>query len=260
MDTAEHWDARYAVISFPKSGRTWVKLIMDIYRTLDPEFPQIKFTHDILSGDFQDIVPFYNLRKLYNTEKIRDRRNLLYSGKKVALLVRDPRDVVVSYYFQKKYREPELVRQGQYPYLAREIKGGIGKFVRNEFYGIRQVAAFMNLFAEDIRRGRLGVITYEGLKRDRLSEIKRLLKWFRIDTDQRILKAAVEKTDFGTMRDLELNLLATRGHDNVNAKTLKTRRGIVGSHKDELPRMARWFVNRHISKTLSPVFSSYTGG
>ena len=98
--------ADVAVVSFGKSGRTWLRVMISRYYQLmygipesvllgfenyhrrNPEIPKIFFTHDNYikdyTGEFDSKASFY--------------------AKKVVLLVRNPKDIAVSQYFQWQHR------------------------------------------------------------------------------------------------------------------------------------------------------------
>src|SRR5512134_3042881 len=97
--------ADYAVVSFGKSGRTWVRvmisrlyqLVYDLpsedllefgnYHRRDKRIPRILFTHD-------------NYLRDYTGDGASKRA---YADKPVVLLVRHPADVTMSQYFQWKH-------------------------------------------------------------------------------------------------------------------------------------------------------------
>ena len=94
--------ADYVIVSPPKCGRTWVRTMLsrffqhryrlpgnellgfDNYHRMNSAIPRIRFTHDRYVNHYTG-----------NRGSKRD-----YYDKKVILLVRDPRDVVASNYFQ----------------------------------------------------------------------------------------------------------------------------------------------------------------
>ena len=106
------------IVSFGKSGRTWLRVMLSrfyqVKHGLSPRsllgfdnlhrknraIPKIFFTHDNYIKDYT---------------KNRDSKADFY-GKKVILLVRDPRDVAVSQFFQWKYRmKPGKKALNDYP-------------------------------------------------------------------------------------------------------------------------------------------------
>lgn len=84
------------VISFPKSGRTWIRLFLEYYRRFTGMGSRaiVVYRHDPNRLDF----------------------------KKRVLLIRHPCDVMVSYYFHKKIR--------------RRVKRSMHGFIRSQRYGV----------------------------------------------------------------------------------------------------------------------------
>ena len=98
-----------SIISYPKCGRTWLRVLVGkalceqfgldearLFKTIDlcraAKLPPTKFVHDGAGG----VAGI----KWYEQERDRSR----FEDKKVALLVSDPKDVVVSSYFQATKR------------------------------------------------------------------------------------------------------------------------------------------------------------
>lgn len=102
---------KIVLVSFPKSGRTWLRVMLDAAGV------HIDYTHD-LSG---------HLGQRHFNEMAHDKSD--YRDKRVVLLVRDPRDVVVSGYFQA------TKRIGVY-------SGSISEFIRDPKHGIEKIIIF----------------------------------------------------------------------------------------------------------------------
>ena len=99
--------ADWLLVSWGKSGRTWLRVMLsrvyelkyglaehdlvefDNLHSKNPEIPKVFFTHGNYLRDYTGHG--------YDTK-------VDYYGKRIVLLVRDPRDVAVSQYFQWKYR------------------------------------------------------------------------------------------------------------------------------------------------------------
>ncbi len=100
----------YVVLSFPKSGRTWLRAILGKY---------LELTHGIVFTTEFDNVARDKLPKIKFTHNL---HRMSYFSGKIIFLTRDPRDVVVSYYYQKKYRDNHIPGiSGQKDNLSREI-------------------------------------------------------------------------------------------------------------------------------------------
>ncbi len=90
------------LVSFPKSGNTWLRFILGYYYypetcsfdTIDRLLPDIHYNPDAVAGmsDRRFIKSHFPYSKLHQTEKY----------PKVIYVVRDGRDVAVSYYFYLK--------------------------------------------------------------------------------------------------------------------------------------------------------------
>ena len=110
------------IISFPKSGRTWLKTVIHHYIgslygydmansfvAKEGKYPKIRirkrkrvpliyFTHDVADIPYQDNLSYCQLEDVFNVNRYARRKNIF--------LMRDPRDVLVSYNFNKNILEP----------------------------------------------------------------------------------------------------------------------------------------------------------
>ena len=146
--------ADVVVVSFGKSGRTWLRVMLSRFyqvryglgrRTLigfdnlhrrNRRIPRIFFTHD-------------NYLKDYTGH--RDDKSDFYD-KKVVLLVRDPRDVAVSQFFQWKFRM-RAAKKGLNDYPEHGTEVSTFDFVMHPGGGLPKVIDFMNLGLGPVRTG-----------------------------------------------------------------------------------------------------------
>jgi hypothetical protein len=84
--------------------------------------------------------------------------------KKTVLLVRNPRDVAVSQFFQWKYRmRPEKKAMNKYP--AHEADISVYDFVMDDNQGLSHIITFMNNWATELDKiENLLVVRYEDLR------------------------------------------------------------------------------------------------
>src|SRR5262249_44118533 len=134
---------------FGKSGRTWVNVLIsryfakkfnladrpvmtfDDFHRLNQSIPVLFFTHDNYLKDF-----------LGSDEKFAN-----YGRSRIALLVRDPRDTIISQYFQWKHRMTERKKViNAYPLEDLSIYD----FAVSDAAGIPKVLRFMNAWARDL--------------------------------------------------------------------------------------------------------------
>jgi hypothetical protein len=239
------------VVSYPKSGRTWLRLMLasvcadvtgraltlDVHRYGNPAhgIPWIFFTHDGggVSKHEAAAAPRF------------------YRGKAVLLLVRDPRDVVVSHFYQMSRRKKDA-----------PAVGDLDSFIRGPF-GIDRVIAFMNRWAgQRSVPGRFTLLRYEDMHADRLGVLRSAVDFFGIPgvTDH-ALAAAVERGSFERMREIEASGLLDdqrmRPRDPGDPDSYKVRRGRIGGHEDELTGEQIQFIEARIRQSLSPMFWYY---
>jgi hypothetical protein len=126
--------------SFPKCGRTWLRLM--IGSALQKHFhvqSQRLLMLEPLAAMFHPAIP--DIFVQHDGHPFRKRADELepskaeFSGKKVILVVRDPRDVMVSAYFHKKNRKKQ-------PYA-----GGISDYLRDETGSLATFIGYYNHWA-----------------------------------------------------------------------------------------------------------------
>ena len=163
------------VVSFGKSGRTWLRVMVsrlyqqvydlpedtligfDNFHNMESRVPRLFFTHDNYIGDYtghtDSKVDFYD--------------------KKVLLMVRDPRDVAVSQFFQWKFRMP-AEKKALNDYLPDGDDSSIYDFVMHDGGGLPKVIDFMNIWARERDNLRaLSVIRYEDMRADPATALER---------------------------------------------------------------------------------------
>ena len=237
------------IISYPKSGRTWLNIIFNSVREFDKDFPFICFTHDIFNEYVQDAIKFYQVPEYFNRKEIMAQRFKMYNKKPLCLLTRDPRDALTSYYHQKKYREPALARMGIIKDCVK-IEIGIDDFVLSDIWGVRTIIAFYNEWAKT----GIETISYENLVKNTYKTIRRYLKKNSIKFDKKILKKVILLTNFDRLQKIEIK---RAGKDTVDMSALKMRRGIIGSHKDELRPVTIKKIDEIIKTELDSKFKEY---
>lgn len=205
------------IAGYPKSGNTWFQnLITGVVFGMDG-----RFVPDAL---VQSLVPDVHAVRYY-------RRYLtpMYfkthalpqpEYRKVVYLVRDGRDVMVSYLHHLAALEKSA------PDFLHLVETGEGLFPCRWHEHVEAWRA--NPHGASVL-----TIAYEALKKDPLSELKRFCEFAGIERDERLLEAAIRTNSFEVMRQKE----ETFGSSNVAWPRDKpfVRRGVVGSFKDEMP-------------------------
>ena len=160
------------------------------------------------------------------------------AAKPVLLVVRDPRDVIVSLFFHLQKR-------------AHSYAGDLPGLLRHPVFGVRRVVTVMNgWLAEWDRLGRLHLLRYEDAKADPHGSFAEALRFLQpgVEPDACALAHAVGVSSFENMRRLEkgdaqapgsgivatLQEEALRPADVDDVDSYKVRRGKVGGYVDYL--------------------------
>ena len=193
------------IISYPKCGRTWFRKLIEVYeKKTGTKSKKKTFTHIGFGYEGND-----------------KRRNEVMSAGKNAVsinIARDPLDALVSYYHDAHARG----KQGS---MRRAKKLGIDKFC------IEQTEDYLKYktFEKEIEFN--CCLSYERMIDNTFKEILPAFEILFDKVDKSKLKEAVKYCEFENLSKLERS-----GKEEMHsAKTFrKTRKGKVGSHKDEL--------------------------
>ncbi len=250
------------IISYPKCGRTWLRLLLG--RALTQHFtpdggevmeiqkltrqiggiPVTEFSHD----DYAHWKP----AEAVVTDKG------IYRDKKVVFLARDPRDALVSYFFQYTKRgSKDMANDGGFD-------GDISAFIRHRIGGIDSLIGFYNAWAaaRDVPKDFL-LISYEALQEDTFASLRKLCDFIGLEAIRdEVLTEAVAYCAFERMQQMEqkdtLGSHRLQAEDNQDPETYKVRKGKVGGYVDYLSAEDIAFVDRVIAERLDLLFSDYS--
>ena len=224
----------YILVSFPKSGRTWVRAMLtrlyhvrfgtpdnilirfDNLHKLDERVPVILFTHD---GD-----------KLASVENlIPDKSG--YNGKNVVVLARHPGDVITSLYYHQKHR-----RAHRRDNITRDLD--LFSFATRPGYGIHTAIAFLNHWVAFAKNDpHVFIVRYEDLLKEPATWLKRITDHFGGNFTTEELQDAVDFGKFENLKKLEKEQYFTDTHlqasDNADPQSFKVRSGKSGGYKQQ---------------------------
>jgi alcohol sulfotransferase len=256
--------ADIVVVSFGKSGRTWLRVMIshlfrvmyglpenavlgfDNFYNLNKSVPKTFFTHDNyikdFTGDLHSKAPFYD--------------------KRVVLLARDPRDVAVSQFFQWKFRiKPTKVAINNYPAQGSDIS--LFDFVMGDNGGSMQaVTDYLNLWAQEVEKMQhFHLLRYEDLRARPREELRALLDFMHVDATDAQVNAAVDYSSYENMKKMEgaqqFRLAGGRmmPRDKDNPDSFKVRRAKVGGYRDYFTDEEVAAIDRRLAETLDPLFN-----
>ena len=205
------------IVGYPKSGNTWLQnLVAGVIYGMDP-----RQTPDCV---VQDLVPNVHGKKFYKRYRAQmffkthelprpDYRNVVY-------LLRDGRDVMVSYYWHNMALQNDSVDFG------RMVETGEGLFLCKWHEHVERWRG--NPF-----EARILTITYEDLKRNPVHELSRLCEFANVDRGVAYLQQTAAAANFESMvaKEQEFGWASPRWPKDKPF----VRRGIAGSYKDEMP-------------------------
>jgi hypothetical protein len=239
------------LISYKKSGRTWLTMMLSRSLASHALLEDVDYlANDLIGGSVaglphirisHDDNPHWKTPAKLSRSKRRHRR------KKVILLVRDPRDVVVSLYFQQTKRD-------------RAYTGTLHDFLHEQEGSLDTIIEYYNIWARQRSQPRgFCLVRYEDLKADAAGQLHRILRFAGVDPviDAHV-REAVRFASFENMRAMEagnaLNRGRLRARDPKDQESFKTRKGKVGGYVDYMsPAEIDWMEHR-IAETLDPLF------
>lgn len=232
-----------AFVSWAKSGRTWLRTMLsrafqagygipasaalefDNLKRLNPRIPSVFFTHG-------------NYLRNYNGEW--DERSAFW-GKRVLLLVRDPRDTAVSQYFQWKHRmHPAKKALNFYPRHGAAVS--LADFVLKEPMGLAGVLDFLEIWERTLPKVQAShTVHYETLRADTAGALAAILDFLGTPASAEVVEEAVAFASVENMRKLETEGARVgysgqrlKPGDAGNPESFKVRRGKVGGWRDYL--------------------------
>lgn len=193
-DVAVYQDDTF-LVSYPRSGNTWTRFLIANLR-----HPEIEVGFANIENLVPDTAALSNrtLKRIRRPRILKSHQYFDPRYPKVLYIVRDPRDVAVSYYhFHRKYG----FIQDDSP---------LEKFV-TDFVAGKLVSADWGTWAENVaswyytRRGNPNfmLVRYEELKDDTQTQLARVARFLGVDPTHELLGRAISQSSAERMRQLE---------------------------------------------------------
>jgi len=182
------------IVSYPRSGNTWTRFL--VANLLRPEEP-------VTFAEIERIIPDAEaqssryLQRIPRPRVIKSHEYFDHRYKRVIYIVRDPRDVALSYYnFQRKYRQ---IQDG-YPldrYVSDYVNGRLG----SDDWGTwgENVGSWLACMG----RPNFLLLRYEDMIADAIPQLARVAAFLKVKSDPQLLATAVERSSAPRMRELE---------------------------------------------------------
>ncbi|MFP3855447.1 MAG: sulfotransferase domain-containing protein [Anaerolineales bacterium] len=252
-------NADVAVVSFPKSGRTWLMVLLsrlfqvkyglpdtatiggDSLRAMNPAVPAVLFTHGRFVNDMRPPVGEASP----------------YFRKKLIFLARHPADTAVSYYYHVRYRvDPLKLEIKQLPDLS-----GVSlfEFMETASCGMPDIIEYLNAWAAALRQHpRHLLLRYEDLHADPKSQLCRITEFIGESFEEAAYDEAIHFASFEQLQKKEReNFFGSRrlqARDLDNPESFKIRRGKIGGYRNELNEKQIAWVEQQVNEKLDAVF------
>ena len=222
------------IVGYPKSGNTWFQnLVAGAAFGVMPEYAP----PSLIQGDLIPGIHRKRFYKRYASPMFFKSHHLPQQQyRRVVYLLRDGRDVMVSYFRMLQARGTavefmEMVRAGQHLFPGKWHEH-VRSWLENPF------------------QAEMLVIKYEDLHADPVRELRRFCVFAGIDRSEALLKAVCESAAFSKLQEREQRMGRTYKDPNWKPEKLFFRRGVVGSHQDEMPKEVLEVFMQESAETL----------
>jgi len=216
------------IVSYPRSGNTWTRFL--VANLVHPEQPVTFANIEQLVPDCEAMSSRY-VKAVRRPRIIKSHEYFDPRYKRVIYIVRDPRDVALSYYdFARKYRQIE----DQYP-LTSFVSDFVAGRLSSSDWGTWAENVSSWVYTRSARPSFL-LLRYEDMLSDTVGELNKVARFLGIETTPERLIKAVERSSADRMRSLE----ATQGDQWVTTKNKRSdipfvRTAASGLWKEKLP-------------------------
>jgi hypothetical protein len=181
------------IVSYPRSGNTWTRFLI-ANLTANGRAVDWKNIERLVPDIYINRDP--DLRKLPRPRYLKSHEPYRPEYRRVLLIVRDPRDVVVSYYHFSRKRKEATADGGIEAFVDTFLAGRVddyGNWGENvgSWLGARRGTANFSMFR------------YEDLIQDPEREVAKIAEALELNIDAALVRHAVENSDADNMRRLE---------------------------------------------------------
>ena len=226
------------IVSYPKAGRTWLRYVLDLFfnkqnKSIDD---YVHFSHNV--GTWVPMPPRLNTLKIDENK---------YVKKRIVLLMRDPRDILVSSYYHLTKRE-------------KLFSGTFSDFIKNDDLGIKKIVKYYNLWAEYcIKNDNYIILYYEKMKENLPLELFKLFDFINIEYKKSEVITSCNLSTIEKMKKVEENESSKdfKWLKPVNKKdtnSYKVRKGMGKEWMHLLSKDEQDFLTNYVHNNLSKIY------
>jgi len=248
LEMAKAQRANFLIIGHPKSGNTWLKVMISRLYQLRYDLPESKLINtDEFARKIPEIPRLAATNAYYSYEG--EVGKLLAVGapdnplrhKPVLFLARNPIDIAVSWYHQFTKRQSRAKQELINHWIENPIDRNtvqMWDFVRYSDIGLPSLIEYQNTWVRNVQELEHGLLVkYEELRTEPVPTLLKITRLMGEDFSEEEVRAAVEWGSFDNLQKLETSgTFSQGGMKLVNANdpsTFKVRRGKVGGYRDD---------------------------
>lgn len=224
-------------ISYPKCGRTWMKVFLQLLYL--KRFGHAKFDGSIFYADNAPYMLFAHTGYYYNP------------AKPTIFIIRDPRDVTVSFYHHVRHRGPGSMHK----YKSMPISD----FIRDKHLGIPGMIRYYRMWKKRLKKcKRQLLVRYEDMICDDVKAFNDVVNFLGLNVSDKQLVDTVKMCRFENMKKeiAKTGCGIFAGHPNIfelkpssaDPNSAKVRRGKIGGYVDELGKADIDYFDRMVKK------------
>lgn len=230
-------------VSYPKSGRTWLRLLLSLYQR---EMGKNQKVGKVQGLAFRHMGCSYLFK---SKEPLRERALDVNQHSQILFLARNPYDVMVSLFHHRSERKgskdidlTEWVKQG---------KGGIRHLIQYYVWWDDLIRQYPNIL----------LITYEELVDNTVGVLTKVLEWLDLPIDKSLAIKVVDECAFEKLQKASLEgvfhnePLAHRflPVNKENPNSYKFRKGKINGYKEEMSKEAQVYIAKAIAAAPNPL-------
>ena len=237
------------ICSFPKSGRTWLRFMLVHILVSHYGLPVELDFHTFFAvipndeGHPEKGWPAYRFGNeipcVAASHQAYDKE--IHDGHLVVFLLRDPRDVLVSFWLHQSRQFSRYT-------------GDLSSFIRHEKYGIKFLVNYMESWVDATLTKRTLVTTYEDMHADVPAALRAVCVFLGIPASEEEIFAAAANGSFQRMQALELRGgIAGHRYDRSDKSALRVRRGLVRGYSEHLRAADEKYIGSVIASATAGV-------
>lgn len=267
LEMAKAERARMLIIGHPKSGNTWLKVMLSrLYQVRHGLSANRLINTDELARRHPDIPRLAASNGYYSYEGVigdalaPDAPDNPLRHKPVLFIARNPLDIAVSWYFQFTRRQSaakqELINHFiDHPIDRHTVE--MWEFVRHSDIGLLSLIEFLNRWERNVNALERGAtIRYEDLRAQPADVLKQVVTLMEDDFSDDEIQEAVDFGSFDNLRQLESKGFFRQGGMKLrnpnDPTTFKVRRGKVGGYRDYFTPEQAAELEALVRERLSP--------